>query len=51
MDFVIEWLWYLMAFVVGAVLAWLVVSSFVKARSEDEAFSDLPDSRGIGDRS
>lgn len=51
MDFVIEWPWYLLAFAVGAVLAWLVVGSFIKPRSADEAFEDLPGSREIGDRS
>ena len=24
MDFVIQWLWYLLAFVVGALVAWLI---------------------------
>lgn len=51
MDFIVEWLWYLLAFLAGAVLAWLVVRERITARSEDEAFSDLPDSLGSGDRS
>ena len=48
MDFVIQWFWYLLAFVVGSVVAWLVTVITVRRTSEEEAFSDLPGSREIG---
>ncbi|MGV9800448.1 channel accessory protein ArfB [Mycobacterium sp. NPDC003449] len=48
MDFVIQWLWYLLAFVVGSLVAWLVSVLTVKHTSEEAALADLPDSREIG---
>lgn len=30
MDFVIEWLWYLLAFLVGSLAAWLIVTVTVE---------------------
>lgn len=49
MDFLIEFLWYLLAFVVGAALAWLIATRVAPHRSEEEAFADLPGARKIGD--
>lgn len=51
MDFVIQWLWYLLAFVVGALVAWVGSVLAVKRTSEEEALADLPGSREIGARS
>lgn len=51
MDFLQAWLWYLVAFVVGALVAWLFAVLFVKPKSEDEAFEDLADSRIVGRQS
>lgn len=48
MDFVIQWLWYLLAFVVGSLVAWLVSVLTIKRTSEEEALAELPDSREIG---
>ena len=48
MDFVIQWLWYLLAFVVGSLVAWLITVVTVKRTSEEEALADLPGSREIG---
>jgi uncharacterized membrane protein ArfB len=48
MDFIIQWLWYLVAFVVGSLVAWLITVVSIKRTSEDEALADLPDSREIG---
>ena len=31
MDFVIQWLWYLLAFVVGSALAWLITVMTINA--------------------
>ena len=30
MDFVIQWLWYLLAFVAGSAVAWAVAAKFIK---------------------
>ncbi|MDV3129811.1 hypothetical protein M1247_33240 [Mycobacterium sp. 21AC1] len=51
MDFVMQWLWYLLAFVVGSLVAWLVSVVGVKRTSEDEALAEMPGSREIGARS
>ncbi|MGH3676575.1 MAG: hypothetical protein ACRDU5_12720 [Mycobacterium sp.] len=48
MDFVIQWLWYLLAFVVGSVVAWLIALVTIRRTSEEEALADLPGSREIG---
>ncbi|MFA5709803.1 hypothetical protein [Mycolicibacterium sp.] len=48
MDFVIQWLWYLLAFVVGSLVAWLITVVAVRRTTEEEAFADLPGSREIG---
>jgi uncharacterized membrane protein ArfB len=50
LDFVFQWLWYLGAFVAGAVLAWLITLLAVKPRSAHEAAAALPGSREIGAR-
>lgn len=49
MDFIIQWLWYLLAFVVGSAIAWGATVLTIKRTGEDEAFADLPDSRQSGD--
>lgn len=49
MDFFLHFLWYLLAFVVGAVVAWLVATRVAPHRNEEDAFADLPGSRKIGD--
>lgn len=46
MDFVIQWLWYLAAFAVGSLVAWLIGAASVKHRSEDDARTAL--AREIG---
>ena len=48
MDFFIQWVWYLLAFLVGSLVAWLLTAATVKRTSEEEAFADLPGSREIG---
>jgi uncharacterized membrane protein ArfB len=50
MDFVIQWLWYLLAFAVGSLVAWLVAVLTVKPTSESEALADLPGARELGAR-
>jgi uncharacterized membrane protein ArfB len=48
MGFVIQWLWYLLAFVVGSLVAWLITVLTIKRTSEEEALADLPDARALG---
>lgn len=48
MDFVIQWLWYLVAFVVGSLVAWLITVVTIKKTSEEEALADLPGARELG---
>jgi len=35
MDFVIQWLWYLFAFVAGSAIAW-AIAKFLNKRTRDE---------------
>lgn len=48
MDFVVQWLWYLLAFVVGSLVAWGIAIVTVKRTSKDEALAELPGPREIG---
>jgi uncharacterized membrane protein ArfB len=48
MDFVIQWLWYLAAFVVGSAVAWLIAIVSIRRTSEEQALADMPGSREIG---
>jgi uncharacterized membrane protein ArfB len=41
MDFVIQWLWYLVAFAVGSLVAWLITVLTIKPTTEDEALAGL----------
>jgi uncharacterized membrane protein ArfB len=50
MDFVIQWLWYLVAFVAGSVVAWLITIVSIRRTSEEQALADMPGSREIGAR-
>ena len=48
MDFVIQWLWYLLAFVVGALVAWLVTVLTIKPTRDEEARAEIPGARELG---
>jgi uncharacterized membrane protein ArfB len=37
MDFVIQWLWYLLAFVAGSAVAWAVAAKFIKPAGAEES--------------
>jgi uncharacterized membrane protein ArfB len=50
MGFIIQWLWYLLAFVVGSLVAWVLAVVTIRRTSAEEAFADLPGSREIGAR-
>ncbi len=49
MDFIIQWVWYLLAFLVGSLVAWLLAAVSIKRTSEQEALADMPGSREPGD--
>jgi uncharacterized membrane protein ArfB len=46
MDFVMQWLWYLLAFVAGSALAWMIVT--VQAKRASRRGEHLPDSQQMG---
>ncbi|KKC00875.1 channel accessory protein ArfB [Mycolicibacter arupensis] len=48
MDFVMHWLWYLLAFAVGSAVAWLLTLVSIRRTSEEEAIASLPGSRERG---
>jgi uncharacterized membrane protein ArfB len=48
MDFFIQWVWYLFAFLVGSLVAWLLAAVSLKRTSEEEALADMPGSREPG---
>lgn len=51
MGFVAQWLWYLLAFVVGSAVAWVITLATIPRASREEAIADLPaGSREIGAR-
>jgi uncharacterized membrane protein ArfB len=50
MGFVYQWLWYLLAFVVGSVVAWLITVVSIRPTSREEAIAALPGSREMGAR-
>lgn len=49
MEFVTAWLWYLLAFALGALVAYLVARMSVGPTNDNEAFADVPETRAIGD--
>jgi uncharacterized membrane protein ArfB len=50
MDFVIQWLWYLLAFVVGSAVAWVITVVSIRRTSKEQAVADMPGSRETGAR-
>ena len=50
MGFVIQWLWYLLAFVIGSLVAWVITVLTIRRTSREEVIADLPGSREIGAR-
>lgn len=51
MDFLTDWVLYVIAFALGALVAWLIARTMIAATNENEAFADVPETRAIGDRS
>lgn len=50
MGFVIQWLWYLLAFVVGSAVAWAITMISMRRTSKEETLADMPGSREVGAR-
>lgn len=50
MDFITQWLWYLLAFVAGSAIAWLIVIVSIRRTSEDDALADPAGSPERGER-
>jgi len=51
MGFVAQWLWYLLAFLVGSAVAWVIALVTVHRTSREEAIADFPSgSREMGVR-
>lgn len=48
MDYFIQWIWYVLAFLAGSLVAWGLAAATIKRSSADEAFADVPGSREIG---
>jgi uncharacterized membrane protein ArfB len=48
MNFVIEWLWYLVAFVLGSAAALLIAIVAIRPTNVEQALDELPGSREIG---
>jgi uncharacterized membrane protein ArfB len=50
MGFVAQWLWFLLAFLIGSAVAWVISVLTVPRTSREEAIADLPGSRELGKR-
>lgn len=48
MDFVIEWLCYLVAFAVGSAVALLIAGITIRRTAVEQALDDMPGAREIG---
>ena len=51
MGFLAQWLWYLLAFLVGSGIAWVITVLTVHRTGMEQAIADLPaGSRAVGPR-
>jgi uncharacterized membrane protein ArfB len=48
MDFVIQWLWYLLAFAAGSGVAWVIATMSIKPNSDEQIPADAPGSTEAG---
>jgi len=48
MNFVIQWLCYLVAFAVGSAVALVIAGVLIRRTSEEQALDDMPGAREIG---
>ena len=51
MDFLIQWLWYFAALLLGSLAAWIVAAVTIGYVSEQEAIEAMPGAREPRDRS
>jgi len=50
MDFVIQWLWYLLAFGAGSMVAWAITMVSIRPASKEQAVAELPGAGETGPR-
>jgi uncharacterized membrane protein ArfB len=50
MNFMIQWLWYLLAFAAGSAVAWVIVTKLIKRTSEEEVPADVAGPTEMGAR-
>jgi uncharacterized membrane protein ArfB len=48
MNFIIQWLCYLVAFALGSAVALVIAAMSIRRTSEEQALDDMPGSREIG---
>ncbi|HUH71988.1 MAG TPA: hypothetical protein VLZ05_25870 [Mycobacterium sp.] len=48
MDFVIQWLWYLLAFVAGSAVAWVIATKLIKRTRDVDVRADVTGPAEIG---
>jgi uncharacterized membrane protein ArfB len=48
MDFVIQWLWYLVAYAAGSGVALILAGVAIRNGNEQQALAEMPGSREIG---
>lgn len=48
MGFFLQWVWCLLAFLLGSLVAWVIATGSITRTSADEAIADLPGSREVG---
>lgn len=48
MNFVIQWLCYLVAFALGSALALVIAGVMIRRSNEEQALDDMPGAREIG---
>ncbi len=49
MSFFLQWIWYLLAFLLGSLVAWLIATASLTFTSADDAIADLAEA-GEADR-
>jgi uncharacterized membrane protein ArfB len=48
MNFLIQWLWYLVAFALGSTVALVIAGASIRRTTEEQALDDMPGAREIG---
>jgi uncharacterized membrane protein ArfB len=48
MDFVIQWVWYLLAFVAGSAVAWVIATRVIKRLAAKKVLAGLTDDEAGG---